>query len=118
MSSQLNGKARRISPELGAVLLDTLGLAAALEWHARRLERSTGLRCELTLHDAAGVDLPEAWAATILDIYDETLSNVARHPGASKVAVALTITAHEVTMVMRDDGSGPGTTFRLGLAAP
>ena len=118
MSSQLHGKARRVSAELEAVLLDTLGLPGALEWHGRRLERRTGVRCELTLNDAAGIELPEAWAATILDIYDETLSNVARHPGASKVAVALTITAHEVTMVMRDDGNGPGTTFRLGLAAP
>jgi len=118
MAAQLNGKARPISPELASVLLDTLGLEGTLQWHARRLERRTGVRCELALHDAAGVDLPEAWAATIIEIYDETLSNAARHSGASKVAVALTITAREVTMVMRDDGNGPGTTFRLGLAAP
>ena len=116
MAAQLNGKAR-ISPELAAVLLDTLGLAATLEWHARRLERHTGVRCELTVNDAAGIDLPEGCAATILGIYGETLANAARHPGASRVAAALTITAHEVTLVMRDDGSGPGTTFRLGLAA-
>jgi signal transduction histidine kinase len=115
MAAQLNGKAR-ISPALAAVLLDTLGLAATLEWHGRRLERRTGVRCELTVNEAAGIDLPEGCAATILDIYGETLANVARHPGASRVAVALTITAREVMMVVRGDGSGPGTTFKLGLA--
>ena len=115
MAAQLNGKAR-ISPALAAVLLDTLGLAATLEWQGRRLARRTGVRCELTVNDAAGIDLPEGCAATILDIYGETLANVARHPGASRVAVALTITAREVMMVVRGDGSGPGTTFKLGLA--
>jgi signal transduction histidine kinase len=113
----VNGKVRRISPELGSVVVDTLGLPAALEWHGGRLERRTGLRYELTLHDAAGFRLPEAWATTILQIYDETLANAARHRGASRVAISLTITAQEVTMVMRDDGAGPATTFRLGLAA-
>jgi signal transduction histidine kinase len=117
MSSQLNGKARRISPELGSVAVDTLGLTAALEWHGRRLQRRTGLRYELMLHDAAGFGLPEAWATTILQIYDETLANAARHRGASRVAISLTITPHDVTMVVRDDGVGPATTFRLGLAA-
>ena len=117
MSPRANANARRISTELGAVLLDTLGLAAAIEWHARRLQRCTGVRCELTVSDAAGIELPEACAATIFGIYDETLSNVARHPGASRVAIALTITAQQVTMVVRDNGSGPGTTLRLGLPA-
>ena len=117
MPPRANGNARRISTELGAVLLDTLGLAAAIEWHARWLQRCTGVRCELTVSDAAGIDLPEACAATIFGIYGETLSNVARHPGASRVAIALTITARQVTMVVRDNGSGPATTLRLGLAA-
>jgi signal transduction histidine kinase len=117
MPPRVNGALRRISPELGSVVVDTLGLTAALEWHGRRLERRTGLRYELTLHDAAGSGLPEAWATTILQIYDETLANAARHRGAARVAISLTITPHEVTMVVRDDGTGPGTTFKLGLAA-
>ena len=90
-------RARQISAELAAVLLDTLGLAGTLEWHAHRYQKCTGILCELTVSGAAGFDLPEDHAATIFDIYNEALSNVARHAGASRVAIGLTVAPHEVT---------------------
>ena len=101
-----NGWARQISAELGSVLLDTLGLAATIEWHVRQFQKCTGVLYELTVTNAAAFDLPEDYAATMFDIYNEALSNVARHAGASRVAIALTITPHEVTMVVRDNGIG------------
>jgi two-component system sensor histidine kinase UhpB len=103
-----SGWARQISTELGSVLLDTLGLAATIEWRARQFQKGTGVLYELTVNDAAGFDLPEDYAATLFEIYNEALSNVARHAGASRVAISLTITAHEVTMVVRDNGTGLG----------
>jgi two-component system sensor histidine kinase UhpB len=103
-----NGWARQVSAELGSVLLDTLGLGATIEWHVRQFQKCTGVLYELTVNDAAGFDLPEDYAATIFDIYNEALSNVARHAGASRVAIALTMTPHEVTMVVRDNGIGLG----------
>jgi signal transduction histidine kinase len=99
-------RARRISSELGLVLIDTLGLAATVEWHVRKFQKRTGIRCDLALNDAAGFKLPEDCAETIFDIYNEALSNVARHAGASRVAVALTVTPQEITMVVRDNGIG------------
>jgi len=107
-----NGWAREISTELGSVLLDTLGLAATIEWHARQFQKCTGVLHDLTVTHAAAFDLPENYAATIFDIYTEALSNIARHAGASRVAIALTITPHEVTLMVRDNGVG------LGEAAP
>ena len=103
-----SGWAREVSAELGSVLLDTLGLAATIEWHVRQFQKITGVLYELTVTDAGGFDLPEDYAETIFDIYNEALSNVARHAGASRVAIALTITPHEVTMIVRDDGIGLG----------
>lgn len=109
---RLNGKtvswARQVSAELSSVLLDTLGLAATIEWHVRQFQKCTGVLYELTVNDAAAFDLPEDYAATIFDIYSEALSNVARHAGASRVVIALTITPHEVTMIVRDNGIGLG----------
>jgi len=100
------GWGRQVSGELASVLLDTLGLAATIEWHVRQYQKCTGILCELTVSSVAGFDLPEDYAGTIYDIYNEALSNVARHAGASRVAIRLTVTPHEVTMVVSDDGIG------------
>jgi two-component system sensor histidine kinase UhpB len=101
-----SGWARQMSAELASVLLDTLGLAATIEWHVRQYQKCTGILCELSVSSAAGFDLPEDYAATMFDIYNEALSNVARHAGASRVAIGLTVTPHEVTMVVSDNGIG------------
>jgi signal transduction histidine kinase len=96
----MNGRksAREISAELGAVVLDTLGLTAAIEWRARQFQKHTGVLCKLTVDPAAPVGLPEDYAATIFAFYNEALRNVARHAMASRVAIALTITPHDVTV--------------------
>ena len=107
-AQRANRWARKTSAELGSVLLDTLGLAATIEWHARQFQKCTGILYELKVSHAAAFDLPEDHAAAIFDVYNEALSNVARHAGASRVAIALTITPHEVTMVVSDDGVGLG----------
>jgi signal transduction histidine kinase len=104
-----------ISAELGSVLLDTLGLEGTVAWHARRFEKHTGVVCELTVNRAAAFDLPEGRAATILDIYNEALRNVARHARASRVAIALTIRPDEVTVVVSDNGIGTTVTVSLPL---
>ena len=45
MPLRMNGKksARQISAGLGSILLDTLGLTAAIEWHAHRFQKRTGV---------------------------------------------------------------------------
>jgi signal transduction histidine kinase len=103
-----SGWARQVSGELSAVLLDTLGLAATIEWHVRQFQKCTGIRFELTVNDTAGFDLPEGHAEAMYDMYGEALSNVARHSGASRVSVALTTTPYDVTLVVHDDGIGLG----------
>jgi signal transduction histidine kinase len=103
-----SGWARQVATELGSVLLDTLGLAATIDWHLHQVQKCTGILYELAVNNAAGFDLPEEHTATIFDVYSEALSNVARHAGASRVAIALTITPHEVTLVVRDNGIGLG----------
>jgi two-component system sensor histidine kinase UhpB len=101
-----SGWTRQVVTELGSVLLDTLGLAATIEWHLHQFQKCTGMLYELTVNESAGFDLPEEYAAAIFGAYCESLSNVARHAGASRVVVALTITPHEVTLVVSDNGIG------------
>ena len=114
-------RAGQISTELAAVLLDTLGLAAAIEWHVRRFQKRTGVLAELTVSNTTGCDPAEDYAATIFDIYNEALRNVARHAEASRVAIGLTLTPREITMVVSDNGvglrSGAPAAGAGGLAA-
>lgn len=127
-SDPLHGNAawtRQVTAELGSVLLGTLGLAATIEWHAHQFQKCTGILCELTINDAAGFELPEDYATAVFDVYNEALSNIARHAGASRVAIALTITPRELTMAVRDDGTGPvagtrelGTPVTISLPIP
>jgi len=105
---RVRGWGRQVAAELGSVLLETLGLAATIEWHVRQFQKCTGVLYELTVNHAAAFDLPEDYAATIFEIYNEALSNVARHAGASRVVIALTITPHEVTVIVSDNGIGLG----------
>lgn len=103
-----SGWARNVEAELGSLLLDTLGLAATIEWHLQQFQKCTGIPYELTVTNAAHVDLPDEYAATIFDLYSEALSNVARHTEANEVAIALTIAPRDVTLVVRDNGTGLG----------
>lgn len=100
------GWARQKSAELASVLLDKLGLAATIEWHLRQFQKCTGIVCDLTVNDASGFDLAEDDALAVFDIYNQALSNVARHAGASRVAVVLTITPQTVSMAVGDNGVG------------
>lgn len=97
---------RQVATELGSVLLDTLGLAATIEWHLHQFQICTGMLYELTVNDSAGFELPDDCAGAIFDSYCESLSNVARHARAHRVVIVLTITPQEVTLAVSDNGIG------------
>jgi signal transduction histidine kinase len=116
---------RQVTAELGSILLGTLGLAATIEWHARQFQKCTGILCDLTVNNAAGSELPEDYATAVFEVYNEALSNIARHAGATRIAIALTINPRELTMAVRDDGTGQvagtrelGTPVTISLPIP
>jgi PAS domain S-box-containing protein len=96
---------RRIATELRPGVLDDLGLAAAIEWQAHEFETRTGIRCEVSM-TANDLEADRDVSTVVFRIFQETLINVARHAGASRVDVALTFDESGVTLVMRDDGRG------------
>ncbi|MGO8815863.1 MAG: PAS domain S-box protein [Terriglobia bacterium] len=96
---------RRIASELRPGMLDDLGLVAALEWAGQDFQRRTGTPCRLDLlPDDHTVD-PEC-AITIFRIFQETLTNVARHARASEVDVRLTSEDAHLVLEVRDNGIG------------
>jgi signal transduction histidine kinase len=96
---------RRIATELRPGMLDDLGLAASIEWQARDFEKRTGIVCVV---DISAPDLPLARAQSlaVFRIFQEALTNVARHAGAHDVDIELTATREAVTLQVHDDGRG------------
>jgi hypothetical protein len=96
---------RRISTELRPGILDDLGLVATLEWAGEDFQTRTGTTCHLDLPREDILVDPEC-ATTIFRIFQETLTNVARHAGASLVEVRLAAENGDLTLEVRDNGKG------------
>ena len=95
-------------------MLDDLGLAAALEWQASQVSRSTGVRIEMTAGEVPD-DLPEEHKICIFRVVQEALNNVCRHARASSVEIRLSASDEQISVTVRDDGRGFRTPRRPGL---
>jgi signal transduction histidine kinase len=96
---------RRIASDLRPQLLDDLGLFAALEWLASEFSQRTGVRCRFT-PPAPEVAVPREEATALFRIVQEALTNVARHAGASCVAIRVEAGGGLLKATVRDDGRG------------
>jgi len=76
--------------------------------------RAIGHEPRLTFAGPVDTVLAGALADDLLAVLREALSNVARHAWASLVEVHLEVTDDRVTLVVRDDGIGPGDGARRG----
>lgn len=95
---------RRISTELRPGVLDHLGLAAALEWQANEFQNRTGIKCDV--HASAQDSLDPGLSTTFFRIFQETLTNIIRHAGATQVAVYLKERDSRVILEVKDNGRG------------
>jgi signal transduction histidine kinase len=96
---------KRICTKLRPSLLDDLGLPAAIEWQAREFQERTQIACEVSLDpdvDVRNKDLSTA----IFRIFQESLTNVARHAQATKVTVKLESNDRDVMLLVEDNGKG------------
>lgn len=96
---------RRIATELRPGILDDLGLVAALEWQANEFQSRTGIECHVssTLQDTLlDADLNTAF----FRIFQETLTNIMRHAGATRVDVHSTQQGNLLVLSVRDNGRG------------
>lgn len=104
---------QRIATGLRPVVLDSLGLCAALEWQARDFETRTGIRCTTRLPESDPSFSSECSTA-LFRILQEGLTNVARHADATDVRITLESGDEQTTMKIQDNGCG----FRPESLAP
>ena len=96
---------RRIATDLRPGILDDLGLAAAVEWQAQEFEHRTGIECVLRATVDQG-EVDPLVSTAVFRIFQESLTNVARHSQASRVAVTLEHRHTDLVLEVRDDGIG------------
>jgi PAS domain S-box-containing protein len=96
---------RRIASDLRPRTLDDLGLAAALEWQGQEFERRTGIHCRVAL-PREPLNLDSERSITIFRIFQESLTNVARHAQATSVEARLEVEGDELIFSVHDNGKG------------
>ena len=96
---------RRIATDLRPEALDQLGLPAALKEEAERFALRTGERCEIEVNGLPD-EIPPAVTTAAFRIFQEALTNVARHAGATAVRVTCSARGDALEITIADDGKG------------
>ena len=97
---------RRVITDLRPTILDDLGLCAALEWQAREFHKRSGIQCLVTCRSEGCKRLDKMQTIHLFRIFQESLTNVARHSGASRVEAKLHYEDEKVILTISDNGYG------------
>jgi len=104
---------RKIATGLRPEMLDDMGLIAAVAWQAREFQKRTGIRCRVKL-PPEGARLDIDLSTTMFRIFQEILTNVARHARATRVDIELDVAADRIALDVADNGVGISDSNRRG----
>lgn len=102
--------AHRISRDLRPSTLD-LGIVAAIAWQAQEFEKQLGIPCVINGPED-DIALSPDQATGLFRIFQETLTNISKHAGASRVDVRLALQDNAVALEVVDNGRGLGLDDR------
>jgi PAS domain S-box-containing protein len=113
---------QRIAAKLRPGLLDELGLIPAIEWQSQDFEERTGIKCNYTL-PSEDLELDRDKATAIFRIFQEALTNVARHAHAQRISIIMRKVNNSLQLEITDNGRGikesqikdPGSLGILGM---
>lgn len=116
------GSLRRIAGNLRPIALDEGGLHLALEQLRREFERRHRIHCQFEAAQDA-LHLDERYSTAIYRLVQESLTNIARHAGASAAQIHLQRTSKGLHLEIADNGRGietadtskPGALGLLGM---
>jgi PAS domain S-box-containing protein len=107
---------RRISSELRPGVLEDLGLIPAIEWHAQQVQANTGIVCRFE-SQVENVELSRERATTVFRIFQEAMTNVLRHAGATRVNILVEEDDDEFVLEVSDNGRGITDSEKLGTSS-
>ena len=95
---------RRIATSLRPAILD-VGIVAAIEWQASEFEKRMEVICRVTCA-VKEIELDDTLAIALFRTFQEALTNIAKHSGATRVDVELEANRDTVTLQVHDNGCG------------
>ncbi|MGD9489244.1 MAG: PAS domain S-box protein [Calditrichaceae bacterium] len=96
---------QRISTKLRPGILDELGLIPAIEWQAQEFQEKTGIICKCSL-PPENILIDKTKSTAIFRIFQEALTNVARHANAKKISVIFKQENGHLQLDITDNGDG------------
>jgi signal transduction histidine kinase len=96
---------RVTSAFLRPAILFELGLVPAIKSQLGSFEKQTGIKCNFN-YEYEDLKLEESVALVLYRILQESLTNLARHSGASKAEIELYNHKNKIEMIISDNGSG------------
>ncbi|MDD1751062.1 MAG: GAF domain-containing sensor histidine kinase [Methanothrix sp.] len=96
---------KKICTELRPMILDHLGITSAIEWQLKEVQKRAGLEYRISF-DPEEITLEGDIATMIFRVFQEALTNIVRHSGATRVEAALKKNAVEIKLTVKDNGKG------------
>jgi len=96
---------RRLTSELRPGLLDDLGLIPAMEWYVGEFKHRSDIDCQL-ISPENEPEMDSSLKTTVYRIFQESLTNIARHAHATKARITLGFDQSVLRLEITDDGRG------------
>ncbi|MDP3046395.1 MAG: sensor histidine kinase, partial [Chloroflexota bacterium] len=96
---------RTLLYELRPLVLESQGLAAALETYIAKLQKPGAPHISLEVQNFAG-RLDHRAEISVFGIVQEAVNNILKHAGATTVVIAISGSPEKLQMTIKDDGKG------------
>ena len=96
---------KKICTRLMPTILDHFGLSAAIEWQMEEFENLTGIKGRASF-EPREIILDQDLSTTVFRIFQESLTNIARHANATEVRVRLQLKDGNMLLEVKDNGKG------------
>ena len=99
------GTVRRIATQLRPSILDDLGIISAMEWQSEEFQTRYQIQTIFTCNHS-NINIDKEKSIAIFRIYQESLTNIARHANASEVNTTFLFENDILSLEITDNGVG------------
>ena len=96
---------KRITKKLRPEILDELGLAASIDWYAKECQNRSAISYEIKI-EYDDDNLSREISTALFRVFQETMTNILRHSGATRVKVYLGGYGEGLCLKVTDNGVG------------